>query len=77
MKLQNDQKKGVDKVVLALIKSETTPGMRVKPVEPSKYYNEARANDGDRVIHHILKGTVYFDNIVPHDDTKKYGQAPK
>ncbi len=77
VKLQNDQKKGVDKVVMAIIKRETTPGMRVKPIEPSKYYDEARANDGDRVVHHVLKGTAYFDDIVPHDAINKYGRAPK
>ena len=76
-KLQNDQKKGVDKAVMALIKSEITPGMRIKPIEPSKYYDEARANDGDRIIHRISEGTAYFFDIVPHDEIKKYGHAPK
>lgn len=76
-KLQNDQKKGVDKLVMAIIKKETTPGMRVKPIEPSKYYDEARVNDGDRVVHRISNGTVYFVDIVPHDHINKYGRAPK
>ncbi len=77
LKLQNEQKKGVDKVVMAIIKCETTPGMRVKPIEPSKYHDEARANDGDRVVHRISKGIAYFVDIVPHDNINKYGRAPK
>lgn len=77
VKLQNEQKKGVDKVVMAIIKSETTPGMRLKPIEPSKYYDEARANAGDRVVHQIANGTAYFVDIVPHDDINRYGRAPK
>lgn len=76
-KLQQDQCKGVDKAVLALIKGEITSGLRVKPIEPSKYYHEARANDGDRVIHRISDGAVYFVDIVAHDDIGRYGKAPK
>lgn len=76
-KLQNDQQKGADKVVMALLKGKPTPGMRVKPIEPSKYYDEARINDGDRVIHRKSEGTIYFVDIVPHDEIKKYGQGPK
>ena len=76
-KLQHEQCKGVDKAVIALIKGEITPGLRVKPIEPSKYYDEARANDGDRVIHRISDGTVYFVDIVPHDDIGRYAKAPK
>jgi hypothetical protein len=75
--LQHAQQQGVDKVVMALLKQQTTPGMRVKPIEPDKYYNEARINDGDRIIHRTHEGTVYFVDIVPHDEIGKYGRAPK
>jgi hypothetical protein len=75
--LTHEQQKGVDKVVIALLKQQPTPGMRLKPVEPEKYYNEARANDGDRVIHRIEGDKVWFVDIVAHDDIGRYGKALK
>ena len=48
--------------------------MRIKPIEPDKYYNEARINDGDRLVHRIERGTVYFVDIVSHDLIAKYGR---
>lgn len=74
-KLTNEQQKGVDKVVMALLKQKPTPGTRVKPVEPEKYYNEARSNDGDRVIHRIEDGKVWFVDVVAHDHIGRYGKA--
>ncbi len=76
-KLNHEQQKGVDKAVIALLKQEPTPGMRIKPVEPEKYYNEARANYGDRVIHRIEDRKVWFVDIVVHDDIGRYGKALK
>jgi hypothetical protein len=76
-KLNLNQQKGVDKIVLALLKQNPTPGMRSKPVEPEKYYNEARANDGDRVIHRVENGKVWFVDVVAHDDIGRYGKALK
>jgi len=75
--LQAQQRNGTDKVVMALIKGEPTPGMRVKPIVPDKYYNEARCTDGDRVIHRIEAGAVLFVDIVPHDRIDKYGRRPR
>lgn len=71
------QQNGVDKVVIALLKQQPTPGMRVKPVEPDKYYHEARINDGDRLIHRAHDGTVYFVDVVTHDDIGRYGRVPR
>lgn len=71
---QAAEQKDIDKMVMALLKGDTTPGMRSKPIEPEKYFNEARANDGDRVVHRIADGTVYFVDIVAHDDIGKYGK---
>ena len=56
------------------MKGEGTPGMRIKPIEPEKYYNEARINDGDRIVHRIDAGTVFFVDVVPHDQINKYGR---
>lgn len=75
--LQVAQQNGVDKAVMALLKQQPTPGMRVKPIEPDKYYDEARINDGDRLIHRTANGTVYFVDVVTHDEIGKYGRAPK
>jgi hypothetical protein len=72
--LLHDRQKGADKVAIALIKQEITPGMRIKPVEPEKYYNEARINDADRLIFRIEGGSVWFVDIVVHDDIGKYGK---
>jgi mRNA-degrading endonuclease RelE of RelBE toxin-antitoxin system len=68
------QQNGVDKAVIALLKRKPTPGMRVKPIQPEKYYAEARINDGDRLIHRIDGGTLWVVDIVPHDDIDRYGR---
>ncbi len=69
--LQQAEKKGADKVMLALIKREPTPGMRAKPIEPEKYYTEARVNDGDRMIYREADGAILFVDVVAHDDIAK------
>jgi hypothetical protein len=71
---QHAEQKGIDKVVMALLKAEVTPGMRIKPIEPEKYFNEARVNDGDRVAFRIADDAVYFVDIVGHDDIGIYGK---
>lgn len=76
-RLQNDQQKSTDKVVMAIIKGELTPGMQPKPIQPSKYYDEARINDGDRVVYRVENGLALFVDIVPHDLINKYGQPKK
>ena len=73
--LQLAEQNGVDKVVIALLNQKPTPGMRVKPIEPDKYYFEARINDGDRLIHRTHEGTLYFIDIVTHDDIGKYSRG--
>ena len=73
-KLQANEQKSADKVSFAIMKGEVTPGMRIKPIEPEKYFQEARLNDGDRLIHRVREGTVYFIDIVPHDQINKYGR---
>ncbi len=48
--------------------------MRVKPIEPEKYYNEARINEGDRLIFRIEADTIWFVDVVTHDDIGRYGK---
>lgn len=75
--LSHDRQRGADKVILALMKNEVTPGMRIKPIQPEKYYDEARINDGDRLVHRIEGGKVWIVDVVTHDDIGRYGRAVK
>jgi hypothetical protein len=69
------QQSQTDKVVMALAKQSPTPGMRVKPIEPEKFYLEARVNDGDRLIHRIESGRLWIVDVVSHDDIGRYARA--
>ena len=71
---QANEQESIDRVVVALLKGEVTPGMRIRPIEPEKYYSETRIDDGDRLVHRIEGGVVYFVDIVPHDLISKYGR---
>ena len=73
-KLPANEQKSADRVTFAIMKGELTQGMRIKPIEPEKYYNEARINDEDRIVHRIDAGTVFFVDVVPHDQINKYGR---
>ena len=73
-KLQANEQKSVDHVCLAIIKGAVTPGMRRQPIGPEKYYNGARINGGDRIVHRITGGTVFFMDIVAHDQINEYGR---
>jgi mRNA-degrading endonuclease RelE of RelBE toxin-antitoxin system len=72
--LSGDRRKAAGKTAMALIKQEFTPGMRVKPIEPEKYYNEARINDGDRLVFRIDHETVWFVDVIVHDHISRYGK---
>ena len=72
-RLSHDRQSGTDKAILALMKQEVTPGMRVKSIEPEKYYSETRINAGDRLIHRIAGGKLWMIDVVTHDDIGRYG----
>ena len=74
--LSLDRQKACDGVALALIKQESSLGLRVKPIHPEKYYSEARINSGDRISFRIETGTIFFVDIVKHDDISRYGRRP-
>ena len=40
----------------------------------AKYYLEARINSGDRIIFRIEDGSVFFIDVVAHDDIGRYGK---
>ncbi len=48
--------------------------MRIKPIQPDRYYDEARINDGDRLVHRIESDTLWVVDVVPHDDIDRYGR---
>jgi len=75
--LSDDRQRSCDEAAIALIKQTTFPGLRVKPIQPEKYYFEARISSGDRIIFRAEGGTVYFIVIVKHDDIGRYGRRPR
>ncbi len=66
-----------DRAVVELIKQQYSSGLRVKPIHPEKYYLEARISSGHRIIFRIEKGTIYFVDVVSHDDISRYGRRPR
>jgi hypothetical protein len=74
--LSHDRQKGADRAILALMKQEATPGMRVKPIEPERYHREARINDDDRLLHRTDGGRLWIVDVVAHDDIERYGKKP-
>jgi len=62
---------------MALIKGTDTPGLNVKPILPDKYYLEARISSGDRIVFRMQDDTMYFLDMVKHDDIGRYGRRPR
>jgi hypothetical protein len=75
--LSGDRQRSCDEAAIALIKQTASAGLRVKPIHPEKYYFEARINSGDRIIFRVDRGTVFFIDIVKHDDIGRYGRRPR
>lgn len=63
------------RVIEALATQQPTPGMRVKPILPGKFYNEARISSGDRLILRIADGVLYLIDLVTHDEIARYSTA--
>lgn len=75
--LSDDRQRSCDEAAIAVIKQTTSAGLRVKPIQPEKYYFEARINTGDRIIFRVEGGTVYFVDVVKHDNIGRYGRRPR
>lgn len=75
-KLSSDRQTACDEAAMALIKQSSSPGLRIKPIHPDKYYLEARINSGDRVIFRLEAGTIFFVDVVHHDEISRYGRRP-
>jgi hypothetical protein len=76
-KLNAERQSACDGTALTLIKQISSSGLRIKPIQPSKYYLEARINSGDRIIFRISEGTIFFIDVVSHDDISRYGKRPR
>ena len=76
-KLSTDRQAACDDAVMALIKQVSSSGLRIKPIQPAKYYLEARINSGYRIVFRLEEGTVVFVDVVAHDDISRYGKRPK
>jgi hypothetical protein len=66
-----------DQAAIALIKQASSPGLRIKPIHPDKYYLEARIGSGDRIVFRREEGTIYLVDVVHHDDIDRYGKRPR
>jgi mRNA-degrading endonuclease RelE of RelBE toxin-antitoxin system len=75
--LSSERQEACDEAVIALIKQISSPGLRIKPIHPEKYYLEARINSGDRIVFRIEEGTIFFIDVVKHDDIDRYGKRRK
>ena len=60
------------RVIEALARQEPTPGMRVKPILPGRFYSEARISSGERLIFRTSLGILHLIDVVTHDDIVRY-----
>ena len=75
--LSSDRQTACDEAAISLIKQTSSQGLRVKPIQPEKYYLEARINSGDRIVFRVDAGTIFFVDVVKHDDIARYGKRLK
>ena len=75
--LPADGQASCDRVILALIKGIDSAGLHVKPILPDKHHLEARISGGDRIVFRVEQGTIYFVDVVKHDDIARYGRRPR
>lgn len=64
-------------VAMALIKGTDAPDLNVKPILPDKHYLEGRIGSGDRIVFRVEGSTIYFMDVVKHDDIGRYGRRPR
>jgi hypothetical protein len=76
-KLSAERLAGCERAVLRLLDELNRPGLRVKPILPDKYYFEARIDRGDRIIFRIDGETIFFIDVVTHDDIGRYSRRPR
>jgi hypothetical protein len=74
VELSSNRQTACDEAAISLIKQASSSGLHIKPIQPEKYYLEARINSGDRIVFRIEDGTIFFIDIVKHDDIGRYGK---
>ena len=75
--LAADRQASCDRAAMALIKGTDTPGLNVKPILPDKHYLEGRISSGDRIAFLVEGSTIYFMDVVKHDDIGRFGRRPR
>lgn len=73
-KLGPETQKQCDEAIAQLLQSIPRPGLRLKPILPSKQFWEARLNKGDRLILLPRGAVALVIDVVKHDDIAKYGK---
>jgi len=76
-RLAADRQASCDRVAMALIKGADAPGLNVKAILPDKHYLEGRISSGDRIVFRVEGSTIYFMDVVKHDDIGRYGRRPR
>jgi Txe/YoeB family toxin of Txe-Axe toxin-antitoxin module len=51
--------------------------LRVEPIQPEKYYLEARISAGDRIVFRVEGETIDFVDVVKHDDIERDSRGPR
>jgi hypothetical protein len=75
--LSAERRAACERAVLRLLGESNTQGLSVKPILPDKYYLEARIDRGDRIVFRIDGETMYFIDVVKHDDIGRYSRRPR
>jgi hypothetical protein len=75
--LSPDRQSACDRAMIALVKRQNSPGLHIKPILPDKHYLEARISSGDRIVFRIEAETVFFVDIIPHNEISRYGRRPR
>jgi hypothetical protein len=76
-RLSPERQTACDEAAMALIKQQTSSGLRIKPIRPDKHYLEARISSGDRIVFRIEEGEILFVDVVQHDEISRYGKRPR
>lgn len=67
-RLHPDVQKQCDRAIKQVLEDPTYRGLRAKPIQPSKIYWEARVGRADRLIYKPEGSTVYFIDVITHDE---------
>jgi mRNA-degrading endonuclease RelE of RelBE toxin-antitoxin system len=75
-KLQKAQREQVAARTKLLFENPAHPSLKAHSIKPGKFYHEAYANAGDRIIYIPEGSHLVLVDVVPHDDIDRYRDAP-